>query len=147
MIRPDVAMPDVAMPDVAMTGVAVVVIGRNEGDRLDHCLRSVTGWRTVYVDSGSSDGSADRARAAGAEVIELDEADGFSAARARNAGLARLLADPAVVHIQLLDGDSRLEPGWLAAGMAALAADPGLGAVFGRLREADADASIYGWMC
>lgn len=137
MIRPDVATPD----------IAIVVIGRNEGDRLEHCLRSVTGWRTVYVDSGSSDGSADRARAAGAEVIELDEADGFSAARGRNAGLARLIADPAVAHIQLLDGDSRLEPGWLAAGVAALAADPGLGAVFGRLREADADASIYGWMC
>ncbi|QEH81261.1 glycosyltransferase family 2 protein [Sphingomonas sp. C8-2] len=127
--------------------IAVVVIGRNEGDRLAHCLRSVEGMRTVYVDSGSSDGSADRARAAGAEVIELDAAGGFSAARGRNAGIERLLADPAIIHVQLLDGDTRLDPGWLAAGKAALDADPALGAVFGRLREQDADGSIYRWMC
>ncbi|MFD2499503.1 glycosyltransferase family 2 protein [Rhizorhabdus histidinilytica] len=117
------------------------------GDRLAHCLRSVEGMRTVYVDSGSSDGSADRARAAGAEVIELDAAGGFSAARGRNAGIERLLADPAIIHVQLLDGDTRLDPGWLAAGKAALDADPALGAVFGRLREQDADGSIYRWMC
>nr|WP_047166958.1 glycosyltransferase [Sphingomonas sp. Y57] len=141
------AFPDIAVPDLALPGVAVVVIGRNEGDRLDRCLRSVQGLRTVYVDSGSSDGSADRARAAGAEVIELDAAGGFSAARGRNAGIERLLADPAVLHVQLLDGDTRLDPGWLAAGKAALDADPALGAVFGRLREEDADGSIYRWLC
>lgn len=136
-----------AFPDVVVPDIAVVVIGRNEGERLDHCLRSVAGLRTVYVDSGSSDGSADRARAAGAEVIELDAAGGFSAARGRNAGIERLLADPAVVHVQLLDGDTRLDPGWLAAGKTALDADPALGAVFGRLREQDVGRSIYRWLC
>ena len=40
--------------------VGVVVIGRNESERLDKCLRSVVGRSAplVYVDSGSTDGSA-----------------------------------------------------------------------------------------
>ena len=44
--------------------VSVVVIGRNEGARLERCLRSVAAMErqgfdteTVYVDSGSSDNS------------------------------------------------------------------------------------------
>ncbi len=129
------------LPDVAM-----VVIGRNEGARLGLCLRSLAGFRTVYVDSGSSDGSPDRARAAGVDVIELDAAGGFSAARGRNAGIERLIADPTIAYIQVIDGDCILEPGWIAAGKAALDGDPGLGAVFGRRREQDAGASIYAWM-
>jgi GT2 family glycosyltransferase len=129
------------------TDVAVVVIGRNEGDRLGRCLRSVKGLRTVYVDSGSSDGSAALARGEGAEVIELDPADGFSAARGRNAGLDRLLDDPAIAYVQMLDGDTVLHPGWIAAGAAALDADPGLAGVFGTLRERDPEASVYAWLC
>ncbi len=39
--------------------LGVVVIGRNEGERLRRCLESVLGATpgVVYVDSGSSDGS------------------------------------------------------------------------------------------
>ena len=39
--------------------MGVVVIGRNEGQRLEHCLRSVAGrgFAMIYVDSGSCDGS------------------------------------------------------------------------------------------
>lgn len=128
------------------TDVAVVVIGRNEGARLDLCLGSLGGLPSIYVDSGSSDGSPDRAHAAGIETIELDPATGFSAARGRNAGIERLIADPAIAYIQVIDGDCVLEPGWIAAGKAALDADPGLGAVFGRRRERDPQASVYSWM-
>src|SRR4051794_34576453 len=41
--------------------VGIVVIGRNEGERLVRCLRSVVGRaeNIVYVDSGSSDGSVE----------------------------------------------------------------------------------------
>lgn len=129
------------------TDIAVVVIGRNEGDRLGRCLQSVQGLRTVYVDSGSRDGSAERARTAGTDVIELDPAGGFSAARGRNAGLDSLLDDPAIAYVQMLDGDTVLHPGWIAAGTAALDADPGLGGVFGTLRERDPERSVYAWLC
>ena len=54
--------------------VGVVVIGRNEGERLRRCLVSVRSQadRVVYVDSGSSDGSPHVAAALGVEVVQLD---------------------------------------------------------------------------
>jgi len=131
---------------MSRSDIAVIVIGRNEGERLDRCLRSTAGWRTLYVDSGSSDGSAERARAAGAEVIELDPGDGFSAARGRNAGLDRVATEPALAYLQMLDGDCTLDPDWIASGAVALDADPALGAVFGALSEREPDASIYTWL-
>jgi len=132
---------------MSRSDIAAVVIGRNESARLESCLRSLKGVRTVYVDSGSSDGSADLARTAGVELIELDAAGGFSAARGRNAGLMRATADPAIRYIQMVDGDCVVDPGWIATGAATLDADPTLGAVFGRLREIDPEASIYSWLC
>jgi len=129
------------------TDVAVVVIGRNEGERLGPSLQSVQGLRTLYVDSGSTDDSVALAGAQGAEVIELDPAGGFSAARGRNAGLDRLVDDPAITYVQMLDGDTMLDAGWIEAGAAALDADPGLAGVFGALRERDPDASVYAWLC
>ena len=79
--------------DISTSNVGFVAIGRNEGERLRRCLQSIprsTG-RTVYVDSGSVDGSIPLARGLGAEVVELDTSVPFTAARARNAGIARLL--------------------------------------------------------
>ena len=91
-----------------MTDLGVVVIGRNEGERLLRCLRSVAGraGAVVYVDSGSTDGSVEAARALGAEVVLLDPAVPFTAARARNAGLERLVElRPVVERVQFVDGD------------------------------------------
>lgn len=44
--------------------LGVVVIGRNEGERLRHCLASITPWtdRVVYVDSASTDDSVKTAK-------------------------------------------------------------------------------------
>ena len=44
--------------------IGAVVIGRNEGRRLEVCLRSVAKQLqdVVYVNSGSTDGSVDLAR-------------------------------------------------------------------------------------
>src|ERR1700728_3660019 len=68
-----------------------VVIGRNEGERLKLCLRSLSAAESVvYVDSGSNDGSVQHARGVGVDVIELDTSIPFTAARARNAGFRRL---------------------------------------------------------
>ena len=70
----------------------IVVIGRNEGERLRRCLESVgedTG-KIVYVDSGSTDDSVKMAQGMGAEVVSLDMNSPFTAARARNAGFNRL---------------------------------------------------------
>ncbi|WP_101068453.1 glycosyltransferase family 2 protein [Roseovarius salinarum] len=128
--------------------VAAVVIGRNEGARLTACLESLDGEtaRVVYVDSGSTDGSIERARQAGAEVVALDPARPFTAARARNAGLAALGAD-APAFVQLIDGDCVLQPGWIATGMATLDARPDVAVVCGRRREAHPEVSVYNRLC
>ena len=48
-----------------MTAVDIVLIGRNEGQRLVACLESVRGEarQVVYVDSGSTDASVVEAEA------------------------------------------------------------------------------------
>jgi GT2 family glycosyltransferase len=126
--------------------VAAVAIGRNEGERLKRCLASLSGRAApvVYVDSGSTDGSVEAARAAGAHVVELDLSTPFTAARARNAGLARVAElDPAGALVQVLDGDCELDPDWLPQAMAAIASEPDLAVVCGRRREKFPEASLW----
>lgn len=124
---------------------AVVAIGRNEGERLARCLRSIpSGAPVVYVDSGSADGSPARARALGALVVELDPGRPFTAARARNEGFARARAHwPGIAAVQFLDGDCELRAGWLEAALAHLEARPEVGVVCGRRRERHPEASPY----
>jgi hypothetical protein len=129
--------------------VAAVVIGRNEGPRLEACLASLRGRvvRTVYVDSGSSDGSVAAARRLGAEVVELDRGLPFTAARARNAGLAALAAGETPDYVQFVDGDCTVDPGWIAAATWFLDGRPGAAVVCGRRRERFPGASVYNRLC
>ena len=134
------------MDATVVNDVGVVVIGRNEGARLVRCLTSIgSNHHTVYVDSGSDDGSVGAARALGVQVVELDMAIPFTAARARNAGRAALRAD--VQFVQFVDGDCVVRPDWLGRAVATLEGDGTLGAVFGRLREIAPEASRYNWLC
>jgi glycosyltransferase involved in cell wall biosynthesis len=130
--------------------VGVVVIGRNEGARLERCLKSARGpaGRAVYVDSGSADGSAERALALGAEVVQLDMARPFTAARARNAGLARLLAmDPGIDFVQFVDGDCELAEGWIELAARELERCPDVAVLCGRRRERHPEASSFNRLC
>ncbi len=133
-----------------MPEVGVVVIGRNEGERLPVCLRSVLGTAAhlVYVDSGSSDASVDTARSMGLDVIELDTSMPYTAARARNRGLKWLTAkDPSVRFVQFVDGDCEMVDGWIERGVSELSAHEDAAVVFGRVRERARDASIYNRLC
>ena len=130
--------------------IDAVVIGRNEGARLVACLTALRGVvrHIVYVDSGSTDGSAQAAADLGAEVVALDMTLPFTAARARNAGLDRLAAQTRPADfVQLLDGDCVLRPGWIAAALAAFATDPRAVVVCGRRRERHPDASVWNRLC
>ena len=68
-----------------MNHLGVVIIGRNEGERLRQCLTSVVGHGVtiVYVDSNSTDASVALAREMGVYVVELDMTLPFTAARAQ----------------------------------------------------------------
>lgn len=126
--------------------VGVVVIGRNEGERLRRCLESVVGrvGAVVYVDSGSSDGSVELARALGVSVVDLDLRQPFTAARARNAGFARLIeVAPETAFVQFVDGDCEVVAGWFGAALEAFSVLPQVSVLAGRLSERFPEKSIY----
>ncbi|MCI0651277.1 MAG: glycosyltransferase [Planctomycetes bacterium] len=133
-----------------MGTIGVVVIGRNEGERLRRCLESLRGRaaQIVYVDSGSTDGSVEAARGLGADVVALDLGRPFTAARARNAGFERLRAlEPAVDLVQFVDGDCEVAPDWLPRAASELAARAECAAVFGRRRERAPESSRFNRLC
>ena len=131
-------------------GIGVVVIGRNEGLRLERCLISLVGsaQKVVYVDSGSTDGSVQMALRLGVEVVELDMTIPFTAARARNEGFAclqRLL--PTMRYVQFVDGDCEVVDGWLPRALAFLDTHPDVAVVCGRRRERFPQHSVYNLLC
>lgn len=87
--------------------LSVVVIGRNEGARLERCLQSVRamrwdgGMELIYVDSGSRDGSVALAQRLGAKTIALAP-QRPTAALGRNAGWRAATGE----MILFLDGDT-----------------------------------------
>jgi GT2 family glycosyltransferase len=118
--------------------VGLVVIGRNEARRLEQSLPGLdpSVRDIVYVDSGSSDDSIAVAKSNGAVVVELDRSTPFTAARARNAGFARLMqVAPGTSFVQFIDGDCLLEPGWISEAVQFLASNPTFAAVCGRRQE------------
>ncbi|GAA4000744.1 hypothetical protein GCM10022211_09110 [Sphingomonas humi] len=115
------------------------------------CLRSVPDVPArIYVDSGSTDGSQDFARSLGFTVLDLELGQGqeFTAARARNLGLAAIAdSHPEVRFVHTADGDCELTPGWVQQARETLAADETLAVVFGRRREKYPTRNIYHVAC
>ena len=130
--------------------IGIVAIGRNEGERLTRCLASVVSDSStvVYVDSGSTDGSVALAQSLGVSVVELDMTIPFTAARARNEGVARLreLASE-VSYIQFVDGDCEVVKEWLNQASLFLDQHPEAAVVCGRRRERFPDRSVYNMLC
>lgn len=124
--------------------VSVVVIGRNEGDRLRQCLQSIdqANWlgmchEVIYVDSHSSDGSLWLAASMGARVTTIGTRR-LCAASARNAGWRQARGS----LVLFLDGDTILHPEFISRAVDALAA-PDVVAVWGHRREIRPEQSIY----
>jgi GT2 family glycosyltransferase len=136
--------------DSELVQVGAVIIGRNEGQRLITCLESILYEtpRVVYVDSGSTDGSAEAAEVRGVEVVRLDMSRPFTAARARNAGMARLVQTyPVVAFVQFIDGDCELVANWMTTAVTFLQECPSVAAVCGRLQERFPQQSVYNRLC
>jgi GT2 family glycosyltransferase len=135
---------------IIQSEVGVVVIGRNEGDRLVRCLRSLSANlnQIVYVDSGSTDDSVNAARSAAADVLALDMTLPFTAARARNEGFQRMRKlYPQAEYVQFVDGDCEVSSNWLDSAVSFLDAHQDVVAVCGRRRERFPDKTIYNMMC
>jgi GT2 family glycosyltransferase len=132
-----------------LSKLGVVAIGRNEGERLRRCLESVLGRAAavVYVDSGSQDDSVTMAESKGVETVALDLSTPFTAARARNEGLARLLKlCPDTAYVQFVDGDCEMVDGWLARAEAEMEARPDVAVICGRVRERCPN-TVYNRLC
>jgi serine acetyltransferase/glycosyltransferase involved in cell wall biosynthesis len=129
--------------------IGVVVIGRNEGERLIRCLDSLREAAClVYVDSGSTDGSQQAALERGAELVELDLSRPFSMTRARNEGFAKVCERlPDVPFVQFVDGDCEVVESWIPTALTALEENADVAVVCGRRRERFPENSIYNRMC
>ena len=130
--------------------VGVVLIGRNEGQRLKQCLLSVLNKvpDIVYVDSGSTDGSVEMAKSLGVDVVELDLSIPFTAARARNEGFYHLLTlNKQIEFVQFVDGDCEIFEGWITKAQQTLETQSQVAIVCGRRRERFPAISIYNRLC
>jgi len=131
-------------PLPSLPALSVVIIGRNEGDRLERCIQSakaISVWSAdeiLYVDSGSTDGSIDLATRLGATVLSLSPG-AFTAARARNLGWRHAAGD----LILFLDGDTILNADFPLAALAELQKDPTNAAAWGHRREICPCLSVY----
>jgi rhamnosyltransferase len=121
--------------------ISIVIPVKNGGEDLERCLAGIAAQRideeieVVVVDSGSTDRSADVARAAGAVVEEIDAAE-FGHGRTRNLGVRLAKGDLVVFTSQ--DAVAADET-WLAHLSAAARSDPEVAGAYGRqLPHADA---------
>lgn len=102
--------------------ISVIVIGRNEGERLAACLRSiqtalnVLAHEVIYVDSCSTDQSLQTATSMGARCFLLAE-------RQTTAGLGRFVGakEARGEYLLFLDGDMQLRPGFAEKALMAIA--------------------------
>jgi N-acetylglucosaminyl-diphospho-decaprenol L-rhamnosyltransferase len=122
---------------------AAVVVNYNYGDLLQQSVRSILDETSagvvdvVVVDNGSTDGSALALSAALPAARAVAAPGNVGYARGANLGIAA--TDAPVVAV--LNGDVELRPGVAAAMIAALEADPRLGAVGPRVLNLD--GSVY----
>ena len=124
--------------------VSVVVIGRNEGQRLAACLKSIKeipqfadNIELIYVDSNSHDGSPELAESLGAKVLCVQPTRPC-AAFGRNAGWRAATAP----MILFLDGDTLLHPNFLQLALDEMA-NPEVAVVWGHRRESHPEQSLY----
>jgi len=94
------------MPLSEKPAVSVLILAKNEGDRIRECIASAQFAReVVVVDSGSTDGTRDIARGSGARVMETPWPGDFCVQRNRAEAFA------ACDWVLQLDADEVVTPG------------------------------------
>jgi|TARA_R110002074_G_scaffold402194_1_gene604464 glycosyltransferase involved in cell wall biosynthesis len=130
--------------------VGVVIIGRNEGERLILCLESILKLQVpcIYVDSQSKDNSVAEAERRGVTTVVLDTSAPINASRARNTGFKALMAgNPDLEFVHFIDADCELDISWLEHAVNKLKASSEVAVVCGRLLEKYRNESIYMRLC
>jgi succinoglycan biosynthesis protein ExoA len=110
--------------------VSVIVPAYQEAEHIEPCVRSILeqevdgGLEVIVADGGSTDGTADSARAAGALVLD-------NAERTIPRALNLCLAAAGGETIVRFDAHAEMPPGYVRACLRALAEEPGAGNVGG----------------
>ena len=128
-----------------MPKVSVIVPSYNLGQYLPETLRSVASqtfadWECLIVENGSQDGSADLVNewcARDSRFVPVIFTENQGVAVARNRGLELAEGE----YVLFLDADDLIAPGYMAAAVAALDADPSLNVVYGRAERFGAENS------
>jgi GT2 family glycosyltransferase len=128
--------------DAGTARVAVVIPSWNSAELLPSCLASIRAQQVplevFVVDNGSTDGSVEFLRENDIAHLTLPSNEGFAVAV--DLGVAQTRA-PLVLP---LNADTELEPGAVAALVAALEGDPGLGGVAPRILQVEGAAREAG---
>lgn len=122
--------------------LAVIIPVRDGRSHLLEAIESVLAQSSppaelIVVDDGSTDGSGEVARAAGATVLTHEP---LGPGAARNLGVEAAGSE----LVAFLDADDRMTPGRLEVQGAVLAADDTLEGVFGLMRRFDDASGVYG---
>jgi GT2 family glycosyltransferase len=114
-------------------GVSFIVVNRDGGPLLADCLDSILhqtldDFEVIVVDNGSTDGSWRAAEIPDPRfhLLRFDQNLGFAEANNRAIGQSRGR------YVALVNNDATLSPGWAAAMVGALDADPHAGVAAGR---------------
>ncbi|HEV3232252.1 MAG TPA: glycosyltransferase family 2 protein [Candidatus Dormibacteraeota bacterium] len=128
-------MPALDQDPRGAPAASVIVLNYNGAGVLPDCLAALAGqelaggFEVLVVDNGSGDGSAELVRRdfPGVRLVEAGRNLGFAAGN--NLGM-REARGP---YLVLLNNDTRVRPGWLAALVAAADTDPRAGAVTAKI--------------
>lgn len=117
-------MPVPLPPVSPMPSLSIVILAKNEARHIAACVRSARfADQVVVLDSGSTDGTPELARAEGAQVVVREGWPGFGAQK--NIALGLATGD----WVFSLDADERITPA-LQQSILAAVADPGAHAAF-----------------
>ena len=125
--------------------VSVIIIGRNEGERLIRCINSVKAmdfdpeqYEIIFCDSGSTDGSMENAEKLGARSL-LVESDRPTASKGRNLGYRNARG----AYLFFLDGDTIVHPDFLKMSIDYLESHEKTAVIWGHRRETHPEKSVY----
>ena len=121
--------------------ISVVIIGRNEGEKLNRCIQSVLNmdysrddYEIIYVDSDSTDGSIDTAQNLKVDKVISLVTDNPCAAAGRNRGLN----DAKGEFVLFLDGDTEIKPDFIRKAIPCFS-NPQIAIVYGDRYEINLD--------
>ena len=134
---------DGSSPGVVMTRrISIVIPTYDAGPGLDDVLAAIVGQagpfqpEIIAIDSGSTDGTADRLKRSGARILSV-ESGRFNHGKTRNEALSRTDTEFAVLLVQ---DATPVSPTWLSALVQPLLQDPWIAGTFAR-QVPRADAS------